>query len=117
VGTTLDSQRRSKVVYPIPVHSSYCPRYGFYNQGIYATKPGDPGCLQKLGCKGIATNSLCGVHGWNNQQPENTGSLSVAFNPAANGHSRGGHCTRAGHPCMACTEKGYPDSFVPFVKR
>jgi hypothetical protein len=29
----------------------------------------------------------------------------------------GGHCPRAGHPCMACTEKGYPDSFVPFVVR
>ncbi len=23
----------------------------------------------------------------------------------------------AGHPCMGCTEKGYPDSFVPFVVR
>ncbi len=39
-------------------------------------------------------------------------------NPAPNGTTMtGGHCTRAGHPCMACTEKGYPDSFVPFVVR
>ncbi len=72
--------------------------------------PGAPGCLQKLGCKGIGTKSLCGIHGWNNQQPENPGSLA-----SLNG-GYGGHCTKAGHPCMACTEKGYPDSFVPFVK-
>ena len=32
-------------------------------------KPGDPGCLQKIGCKGPAAKSLCGLHGWNNQQP------------------------------------------------
>ena len=43
---------------------------------------------------------------------------SRTANPAPNGTTMtGGHCTRAGHPCMACTEKGYPDSFVPFVVR
>ena len=42
--------------------------------------------------------------------PARAGSLS-----GLNG-GYGGHCTKAGHPCMACTEKGYPDSFVPFVK-
>lgn len=110
VGGTLDYARRPKKAYPIPVHSSYCPRYAYYNKGIYALKPGQKGCLQKLGCKGISTNSLCGVHGWNNQQPENGASQTMA------GNVRGGHCTTAGHPCMACTEKGYPDTYVPFVK-
>jgi Ni,Fe-hydrogenase I small subunit len=108
---TLDYGRRSKLVYPIPVHSAWCPRYPKYTKGIYAAKPGDPGCLQKLGCKGISTLSSCGIHGWNNQQPEN-GSRGFA---SINGGG-GGHCTTAGAPCMACTEKGYPDSFVPFVK-
>jgi hydrogenase small subunit len=107
----VDYGRRLKAVYPVPVHSPYCPRHKYYTKGVYATKPGDPGCLQKLGCKGIGTNSLCGVHGWNNHQPQNDGPLSTI-----NG-GRGGHCLVAGHPCMACTEKGYPDSFVPFVKR
>jgi Ni,Fe-hydrogenase I small subunit len=111
--TSLDNARRPKLTYPIPVHSSYCPRYKYYNRGVYAAKPGDPGCLQKLGCKGIATNSLCGAHGWNDQQPQNASSISNVTDIAG----RGGHCTTAGHPCMACTEKGYPDSFVPFVKR
>lgn len=110
VGQTLDYGRRAKKAYPIPVHSSYCPRYKYYNQGIYANKPGEAGCLQRLGCKGLATNSLCGVHGWNNQQPQNLGESITVIDA-----NRGGHCTTAGHPCMACTEKGYPDSFVPFV--
>ncbi len=111
VGTTLDVTRRPKKAYPVPVHSAYCPRYPAYAQGVFAAKPGQAGCLQKLGCKGLGTNSLCGVHGWNNQQPQN-GATAVTTISAV----RGGHCTTAGHPCMACTEKGYPDSFVPFVK-
>ncbi|MGE5531560.1 MAG: hypothetical protein ACM3VW_05530 [Bacteroidota bacterium] len=107
----VDYGRRLKKVYPIPVHSVYCPRFKYWASSTYALKPGDPGCLQKLGCKGIGTHSLCGAHGWNNQQPQNAGSLA-----SLNG-GRGGHCTAAGHPCMGCTEKGYPDAFVPFVKR
>ena len=67
---------------------------------------------------------LCGEHGWNSQQPNNVGLSTgadgadtqdlAAANPAGTGY-RGSHCTRAGHPCMGCTEKGYPDMFVPFV--
>lgn len=109
---TLDAGRRIKKVYPGTVHSAFCPRYPDYRKGVYALKPGQPGCLQKLGCKGITASSLCGKHGWNNQQPENSGTLSTL-----NKNGVGGHCTVSGHPCMACTEKGYPDSFVPFIKR
>ncbi len=72
----VDSSGRLKAVYPIPVHSAWCPRYQYYKKGKYAMKPGDAGCLQKLGCKGIGAKSLCGIHGWNNQQPENPGSLA-----------------------------------------
>lgn len=111
VGGTLDYGRRAKKAYPIPVHSPFCPRHKYYNRGVFASKPGEPGCLQKLGCKGLGTNSLCGVHGWNNQQPQN-GEYAIDVLEAV----RGGHCTQAGAPCMGCTEKGYPDSFVPFVK-
>ena len=48
-----------------------------------------------------------------------TGGLAPSGGVVPNGGvtPTGGHCTRAGHPCMACTEKGYPDSFVPFVVR
>jgi len=115
----LDSGGRLKAVYPVPIHGPYCPRYNDFTQNIFALKPGDKGCLKTLGCKGIAANSQCGVHGWNNQQPEN-GATNLVGSGTVNGLPKdgyfAGHCTKAGHPCMACTEKGYPDSFVPFVK-
>lgn len=122
----LDSvtSRRLKAVYPTSIHGPYCFRYRDYVKGKFAAKPGDPGCLQKIGCKGPATNSLCGMHGWNGQQPQNSAAMYAAaaedvstVNPSPNGKKTGGHCTRAGHPCMACTEKGYPDAFVPFIAR
>lgn len=117
----IDGDRRLKAVYGTPIHGPYCPRYRDYVKGVFATKPGEAGCLQKIGCKGPATNSLCGLHGWNNQQPQNPATWDYgvpATNFAPDGVTRtGGHCTSAGHPCMACTEKGYPDSFVPFIAR
>jgi len=120
-GAAVDSDRRLTMVYGTPIHGPYCPRYRDFVQGDFAEKPGDPGCLQKIGCKGPATNSLCGMHGWNNQQPQNPDAWNYngpLTNLAPNGTTKtGGHCTCAGAPCMACTEKGYPDSFVPFVAR
>lgn len=117
LASAIDSTRRLKITYPTAIHGPYCPRFNDWSIGLFAEKPGDPGCLQKIGCKGPAVKSLCGMHGWNAQQPHNDTAWEfglAAANPAANGN-RGGHCTRAGHPCMGCTEKGYPDSFVPFV--
>lgn len=122
----VDGNRRLVHVYGVPVHSTACPRYPWFERGIYAQYPGDAGCLFHLGCKGMTTNSLCGVHGWNGQQPNNdaswdNGIAMVNPNVQADGTTRsghkGGHCTRAGHPCMACTEAGYPDHFVPFIVR
>ncbi len=114
-GSAVDTSRRLKAVYGFPIHSAFCPRYQDFENNNFASKPGDPGCLQLIGCKGPATNSLCAVHGWNSVQPYN--------NPAwENGQSatyggRGSFCVSAGHPCMGCTEPGYPDSVVPFVVR
>jgi Ni,Fe-hydrogenase I small subunit len=122
----VDGTRRLKAVYSNSVHSAYCSKYRFYAAGVFASHPGDHGCLQKVGCKGPAARSLCGTHGWNNQQPTNVATTDTTasgvlptVNPAATpGYPyEGGNCTRAGHPCMACTEKGYPDAFVPFVVR
>jgi hydrogenase small subunit len=118
----VDTTRRIKAVYGTSVHGPYCQRYRNFVRGEFAAYPGDSGCLQKIGCKGPAANSLCGMHGWNGQQPENPAttawdySVSTA-NTSPGGNKTGGFCTRAGHPCMACTEKGYPDNFVPFVVR
>ncbi len=124
-GAAVDGTRRLKAVYTSTVHGPKCSKYRYYVKGIFATHPGGHGCLQKIGCKGPAAHSLCTVHGWNQQQPQNVGVGTTAqqaiatANTAESGGApyQGGNCTRAGHPCMACTEKGYPDSYVPFVVR
>ncbi|MBW6468486.1 MAG: hypothetical protein K0B85_04925 [Coriobacteriia bacterium] len=115
----VDHSRRLKAVYGTPLHGPGCARYGDYVKGVFAENPGDPGCLQLIGCKGPSVNSLCGVHGWNGQQPENIRSTASVdgYGVADFGGKQGGNCIMAGHPCMACTEQGYPDKFVPFVLR
>jgi Ni,Fe-hydrogenase I small subunit len=113
--SAVDSSGRLKAVYGTPIHGPACPRYQDYTYGKFALKPGDPGCLQLIGCKGPATNSLCALHGWNSIQPHNAAAWE---NHSSDFYGkRGTFCISAGHPCMGCTEKGYPDSVVPFVVR
>ncbi|MDF1542763.1 MAG: hypothetical protein P1P71_06550 [Anaerosomatales bacterium] len=118
----VDATRRLTAVYGTPLHGPACARYGEYVKGNFADNPGEDGCLQLIGCKGPSVNSTCGVHGWNGQQPENREALRGAgfidsHNVADFGGKQGGNCIMAGHPCMGCTEQGYPDAFVPFVVR
>ena len=117
----VDGQRRLKAVYGIPIHGPACPRYKYSfsapgRPALYASKPGDEGCLALIGCKGLSTNSLCSMHGWNNQQPHNDG-LPGEDIATIQGNFSGGFCVTAGHPCMGCTEKGYPDAYVPFINK
>ena len=111
----VDKTRRLKAVYGTPLHGPYCTRYQDFLNGVFAAKPGDGGCLQLIGCKGPSTMTLCGPHGWNSQQPRNATAWEGGL-ASVNGN-KGGNCIAGGHPCMACTEKGYPDAFVPFVVR
>jgi len=139
----VDGQRRLLAVYGDLLHSKYCPRYPWYANNVFATNPGDDGCLKNLGCKGLSTMSSCGRHGWNNAQPQNTGTLanfqtapkineagvvsgSISKTPPLYTNTdhltltetaMGGCCLTAGAPCMGCTEKGYPDAMTPFVVR
>jgi hydrogenase small subunit len=121
-GTSVDKQRRLKAVYGNVLHGKYCPRYPKYAARIFASKPGEDGCLKNIGCKGLSTMSTCGRHGWNNQQPQNKDMNSATVHgilyPSTDGTTPiGGCCLTAGAPCMGCTEKGYPDAFTPFVVR
>lgn len=114
-GSAVDATRRLKTVFGTPIHGPACPRYQSYKNNVFAAKPGDAGCLQKLGCKGPSTNALCAVHGWNGAQPGNDATWDQGV-AAVNG-KRGGFCITAGAPCMGCSEQGYPDAFVPFINR
>jgi Ni,Fe-hydrogenase I small subunit len=115
----VDDQRRLLAVYGNLLHGRFCPRYPKYADRIFASQPGDDGCLKNIGCKGLSTMSSCGRHGWNAQQPGNdinTDFEALAYE-SSNGTKSGGSCMTAGAPCMGCTEKGYPDAFTPFVVR
>lgn len=120
--TAKDKQRRITGVYGTLLHGKYCPRYnsGFAKR-IFASKPGDDGCLKNIGCKGLSTRTLCGRHGWNSLQPQNNlgDPVESCMYPvsATDSTKIGSNCINAGHPCMGCTEKGYPDAFAPFVVR
>lgn len=125
----VDDQRRLKAVYGQSIHGPACARYkyafswreptdpiGVLRPPLYAQKPGDEGCLAMLGCKGLSTNSLCSLHGWNGQQPENDPVWDQGI-AQINGTHAGGNCITGGHPCMGCSERGYPDAYVPFIAR
>jgi hydrogenase small subunit len=115
--SAVDADRRLVAVYGTPVHGSACPRYDDFLMGSFASQAGQSGCLQLIGCKGPSTSSLCGVHGWNAQQPQNDPSWANNMGALLADGGKGSHCITAGHPCMGCTENGYPDNFVPFVVR
>jgi hydrogenase small subunit len=131
-GDAVDTQGRLKAVYGDLLHGKYCPRYKYYTARVFATKPGEMGCMKNIGCKGLSTMSSCGRHGWNNAQPQNkalnastldtstttSAQLAPLYTIADGGTEKmGGCCLTAGAPCMGCTEKGYPDAFTPFVVR
>jgi len=96
----LDTLAREKTYYGVPVHA-YCPLRTDYDAGVYATKRGGNGCLQMLGCKGLSAFSDCGTRGWNDSKVI---------------HGKAVSCITAGHPCMGCTEKGFPGKCEPFMK-
>jgi hydrogenase small subunit len=59
-----------------------CPRFHYYNKGVFAKKFGDEGCLFKLGCLGFLSHTVCPSRQWN---------------------SGVNWCVRASAPCLACS--------------
>lgn len=88
----LDVFNRPKFFYGNQTHQN-CPRAGFFAQGLFAYKFGDPQCTYSIGCKGTEANSPAPLLGWS------AGGI--------------GGCTRGG-VCIACTAPGFPDLYEPF---
>ncbi|MBI3193276.1 MAG: hydrogenase small subunit, partial [Ignavibacteriae bacterium] len=91
----LDEQGRLKLFYGHSVHNR-CINRNYLDEGIFATKFGEEGCLLELGCKGPFTNADCPIRLWN-------GSVNW--------------CVGAGAPCIGCTESGFPDAHSPIYQR
>ena len=72
-----------------------CVRGGFYEEGLFAEKYGDPQCLVELGCWGPVVQ--CNI--------VSRGAIGSA-----------GGCMNTGGICIGCTMPGFPDAFAPFYK-
>lgn len=91
----LDEFGRPKAFYGQQVHEN-CPRRAYFDEGKFARKFGEPGCLNELGCKGPVTYADCPLRRWNN---------AVSW------------CIGAGSPCLGCVEAGFPDMLAPFYEK
>ncbi|MFO7589194.1 MAG: hydrogenase small subunit [Gemmatimonadota bacterium] len=89
----LDSVGRMKLFYGTTIHRS-CTRRDSMDEGIMAKKPGDPGCLLELGCKGPFTMADCSRRSWN---------------------SGVNWCIGSGGPCIGCTDPSFPDGCCPML--
>ncbi len=72
-----------------------CTRAGYYEEGTFAKRYGDPECLVELGCWGPVVNCNIVKRGAINHM---------------------GGCMKAGGVCIGCTMPGFPDKFSPFYK-
>jgi hydrogenase small subunit len=91
----LDTYGRPKAFFGATVHDS-CPRRGAFDRAARDREFSDGNCLYGLGCKGPLAYADCPTRQWN-------GAVSM--------------CTRAGGPCIACVEPGFPDAFMPFFSK
>ena len=91
----LDDFERPLAFYGSLIHEN-CPRRAYFDEGKFAKKPGDPGCLYYVGCKGPLTYADCPKRLWN-----------------------GGTnwCIGTGSPCQGCVQPEFPDGLAAFYKR
>ena len=89
----LDGRGRPLLFYGETIHD-HCERRHYFDDGIFAEKLGDPGCMFKLGCRGPVTRSDCPIRKWN----------QYVNWPVGNGS-----------PCIGCAQFGFPDAMEPFV--
>ncbi len=91
----LDEYKRPKAFYGRLIHEN-CPRRADYDEGKFAKKFNEPGCLYELGCKGSVTYADCPLRLWN-------GGINW--------------CINAGSPCIGCCEFGFPDAVSPLYQK
>jgi hydrogenase small subunit len=91
----VDEAGRLKIYFAKSVHSR-CINRDFLDEGIFAARFGEVGCLLEIGCKGPFTYGDCPVRQWN---------------------SGVNWCVSANAPCMGCTEPGFPDAHSPLYQR
>ena len=91
----LDDFLRPKAFYGNLIHEN-CPRRAYFDEGKFAKKFGEDGCLYELGCKGPITHADCPLRRWN-------GGTNWVIG--------------AGAPCNGCTQPEFPNETAPFYEK
>lgn len=91
----IDELKRPLTYYGKLIHEN-CPRRAWFDEGKFAKKLGDEGCLYELGCKGPITYSDCPIRLWNGKV---------------------NWCIGSGAPCNGCTQPEYPDYVGDFYHK
>jgi len=91
----VDDLGRPLAFYGKLIHEN-CPRRAAFDEGRFAKKFGDDGCLYELGCKGPVTYADCSIRRWN------SGTNWVIG---------------AGAPCNGCTQPEFPDLLAPLYEK
>ena len=89
----LDEEGRPVMFYGRTIHDQ-CTRRGYFEQQIFATHFGEPGCMFQIGCRGPVTRTDCPVRNWNGY---------VNWPVGANTN------------CIGCAHSNFPDGMQPFV--
>jgi len=91
----LDDFGRPLAFYGKLIHEN-CQRRAYFDEGKFAKKHSDPGCLYELGCKGPVTYADCPTRLWN---------TGVNW------------CVGSGGGCHGCVQPEFPDLLSPlYVK-
>lgn len=90
----LDEEGRPVFLYGVSIHRR-CERRSYFDQGIFATKLGEPTCMFMLGCRGPMTTIDCPIRKWNER---------INWPVQANTN------------CIGCAQFGFPDVMEPFVR-
>lgn len=91
----LDEFKRPKAFFDKTIHEN-CPRRASFDEGKFARKFGEPGCLNELGCKGPVSHADCSLRLWNH---------GVNW------------CIGSGGLCLGCVEPGFPDLLSPMYEK
>lgn len=91
----LDDLNRPKMFYGETIHN-LCQRRTYFDNSIFARKPGEPWCMYKIGCKGPVTYADCPYRQWSGEH------LSWPV--------------KANTPCIGCTSPEFPDGDMPFFE-
>ena len=91
----IDDLGRPLTFYGKLIHEN-CPLRAAFDEGRFARKFGEEGCLYELGCKGSVTYADCPTRRWNSATNWVIG---------------------AGAPCNGCTQPEFPDLMAPLYEK